>query len=841
MAYRRSLIGSLVGFCLVALAPGGGFADSGIFRAAPLSGAGSRPTGFALADVTGSGRLDFIVTSTGGFQNRLLVGIGFGDSTFALIPPGVDVGGLTGEIAIGDFNGDGVTDVAVTSTNEMSIVVMRGDPSDPDFFLPFGPPIPVGRAPVDVATADLNGDGVLDLVTANEEIEGTEGTLSVLLGLGNGTFSRVDQEPEIEDQVDLRADLGTAFVELADIDGDSILDIFALNRVSETISVFRGAGNGRFDFPTTQAVAGFQHFAVADIDGDGELDLAGALTNLDAVGVRFGNGDGTFGTMAVYPVGSAPIRVALRDVTGDGALDIVAANSRSQDVSVLRGAGDGTFSPARTYVADAEPRRLAFGDIDEDGRLDIAVVSEGDAGATVAVLRGREDGSFFAAEDWRVDGAPTDLAIGDINNNGYADLAGVTESGNLFFFPSQGEAGLGERLIIPLGGRTRGIAVADLNGDLRPDIVVSDFQNGDVAILRGRPDGVPALISRLAAGPQPSAITTGDFNGDGRVDIAVTLLEIGEVAVFLQNPNGTFAAPRRSPVTGTGLRAGPIAMERIDADCDDRDDLVIANNALNSVAILRSSGNGTFTISNEINPTLVGDLPTALLVADFNSDGRQDFAVTNARVAGVQRSVRFFDGRCDGTFTAAPNNRNLPAGLLVTAIAGRDFTGNRILDVSVVNQTANVVRTFLMRGSNGIADGTFESRFPDVVSRMPESIVAADFDGDGRYDLVTGNTDASANNVTVLYNCVRDPGCDLFGQNPAGKAARRGDANDDGIISAADLAALGAEIADGDGDQVEDIELGTFAAAAGVDANGDGRVDHQDSIGIARRIFAGAM
>lgn len=840
MAYRMILISSLVWVAVATVGLSPVAADSGVFRTAPLSSAGSRPTGFALADVSGNDRVDFIVTSTGGFQNRVVVGLGFADSTFALIPPGVDVGGLTGEIAIGDFNGDGRVDVAVTSTNEASVLILLGNGVDPDFFDSPGAPIAVGRAPVDIAVGDLNGDGILDLVTANEEFEQTEGSLSVLLGNGNGTFTRADQEPEIEEVVDLIGGIGTAFVELADVNGDAILDILALNRISETLTIFHGLGNGRFTVSSEQAVPGFQHFAVADVDGDGVIDLVGSLVNLDAVGLRLGSGDGSFGTMEVYPVGSAPIRVALTDVTGDGEIDIVAANSRSQDVSVLRGDGSGGFAAARTYVADAEPRRLAFADVDEDGLLDIAVVSEGDQGATVAVLRGRPDGSFHAAEDWRVDGAPTDLAIGDIDNNGYADLLGVTESGNLFIFPSLGAEGLGDRVNVHLGGRTRGLSVADFNGDRRPDVVVSDFDRGEIVILRGRPNGLPTVLSRLAAGPQPSAVVTGDFNGDGRIDIATTLLEAGDVSVFLQNPNGSFAAPRRSAVTLTGQRAGPIAIEALDADCDGRADLVIANNALNTVAVLRSNGDGFFTITNEIDPLLVGDLPTALLVADFDSDGRQDFAVSNARVAGIARSVRFFYGRCDGTFTAAPTNRNLPAGLLVTAITGRDFTGNQILDVAVVNQTANIVRTFLMRGMGGIADGTFESRFPDVVSRMPESIAAADFDGDGRYDVASGNTDASANNVTLLYNCARDPGCDLFNNDPAGMAARRGDANDDGIISAADFVALGAEIADGDGDQVEDIELGTFAAAAGVDANGDGRVDHQDAIAIARRYFAGA-
>jgi len=839
MTYRRSLL-SLLSLGLVAVVAEPVLAQSGIFRSSPLSVIGSRPTALEVGDVDDDGRLDVVVTNTGGSENTVTVAIGLGDSTFVEFRPGIDVGGLPGELALADFDGDGIQDVAVAATNDSSVAILLGLGTRPMFFSNPRPAITVGRAPVDVVAADMNGDGDLDLVTANEEIEGSAGTISVLLGSGDGNFVRVDHEPTVEGPRDLMGELGTAFVKVVDVNNDEIPDILALNRTSETISIFLGEGDGTFDIPTIQAVPGFQHFDVGDVDGDDNADLVGAVVNLDSVAIRLGNGDGTFGVATVYPVGSAPIRVALHDVTGDDFLDIVAANSRSQDVSVLRGDGDGAFADARTYVADAEPRRLNFGDIDDDGFLDIVVASEGDQGATVAVLRGRPNGAFLAAEDIRVDGAPTDLRAGDVNGNGYADLLGVTESGALFIIPSLGADGLSGFQKIDLGGRTRGLSVAHLNDDLRLDVVVSDFDNGELAVLRGRPDGTVAVTSRLAVGPNPSAVATGDFNGDGLVDLATALVEDGDVSVLVQRPNGTFMGAQRSPVTTTTQRAAPIDLQVIDADCDGRDDLVVANNALNSVAVLRSSGNGLFTISNEIDPLLVGDLPDAIIVADFDSDGREDFAISNARVAGSQRSVRFFYGRCDGTFQAGDTSRNLPAGLLVTAMAGRDFTGNQILDIALVNQTANVVKTFLMRGTDGVANGQFEPRMSDVVSRMPESMTAGDFNGDGRYDAAAGNTDASANNVTVLYNCVRDPGCDLFGQAPMdGVAARRGDANDDEVVSAGDVAALFAEIIDGDGDQVEDVERGTFGAAAGVDANGDGLVDRQDVIGIARRIFSG--
>ena len=132
------------------------------------------------------------------------------------------------------------------------------------------------------------------------------------------------------------------------------------------------------------------------------------------------------------------------------------------------------------------------------------------------------------------------------------------------------------------------------------------------------------------------------------------------------------------------------------------------------------------------------------------------------------------------------------------------------------------------------------------VSRMPIAIAAGDFDNDGRYDAASANNDPRANNLSVLSNCARDPGCNPFpipGRTPGppGQAALRGDGNGDGRISAADLVAVGREVMDSDGFQVEAIGRGSYDAAPGVDANGDGRVDAQDRMAVAHLIFTGTL
>jgi hypothetical protein len=619
------------------------------------------------------------------------------------------------------------------------------------------------------------------------------------------------------------------------VSGDSILDVLALNLISGTISIFFGNGDGTFVAGVIQTVDGAQDIALDDLNGDGELDLVTADTNADQVSVRLGNGDGTFGSADSYRTGTAPARIAIHRVNGDAFADLVTANSRSQDVSLFAGRGDGTFDEARTFVADAEPRALAFGKFDDDDLEDVAVVCEGASGATAAILRGRSDGLLHGAEDIDAGGAPTDLVAGDVNSDAMADLVAVTEGGDLLVYRSTGARGLGPATPLLVGGRPRGLALADLNGDLRLDVAIADIENDVLLVALGKGDGTFGGVRAYPTAREPANVASGDFNDDGRVDLAVTAVTNGEVSVFLQTSGAFDFAPARN----TDVGSTPIDIETLDANCDGRDDAVVANNAGNTVQVLISNAAGVLSVHQTLDASVVGDLPDDIAIGDYNSDGIEDLAVSNARSTGGQSSVHFFYGDCSGDFTAGAGNLNLSAGLLVTALAARDFTGDQITDVASVNQAGNVVRVFLGRGSNGAGDGGFSGRIGDTVSRMPEVLAAGDFDDDGRYDVVAGNTDPSAGNVSVMLNCSREPTCHPFGFAPAGMAATRGDGNDDGTLSAADVAAVAAEVIDGDGDQVEAVETGFFTAVAGVDANGDGRVDEQDAHAVARRIFAG--
>jgi len=322
-------------------------------------------------------------------------------------------------VAAGDFNGDGVPDLAtVGSFNTVSVLLGNGDGS-------FQAPLifTAGRNPFSVAVGDFNGDGRLDLVTANI----SSNDVSVLLGNGDGSFQPARNF----------ATGGTqpVSVVVGDFNGDGVLDLAVVNTSSNTVSVLLGNGDGTFQAPLTFA-AGTNPVSVAvgDFNGDGALDLAVTNVGLDfnneagAVSVLLGNGDGSFQAALTFTVGKNPRSVAVGDFNRDGVPDLAVANGGSDSVSVLLGNGDGTFYETRNFATDRSPVSVVVGDFNGDGVADLAVVVSGASGSfgavgRVSVLLGNRNGTFQAAWNFGAGGGASSVAVSDFNGDGKPDLA----------------------------------------------------------------------------------------------------------------------------------------------------------------------------------------------------------------------------------------------------------------------------------------------------------------------------------------------------------------------------------------------------------------------------------
>ena len=324
-------------------------------------------------------------------------------------------------VALGDVNGDGLLDIVTVNDGGTASVLLGLSAGS------YGPKAdyPTGSYPDGIALGDVNGDGRLDLVTSNSG----DNTISVLLGTGTGTFG-------------LKADYATGAqaygLALGDVNGDGRLDVVTANINSSSASVLLALNGGGFGVP---AIYGTNYsplsVALGDVNGDGQLDMvtANAISpthGVCAASVLLGTGAGTFGSKTDYPIASSVISVILGDVNGDGHLDLATANTGpngGNSTSVLMGTGMGTFGSKTDYPTGSIPYSIALGDVDGDGRLDIVTANFG--ANTTSVLRGLSAGGFAPKVDYATGINPGSITLGDVNGDGRLDIAAANSgSGN---------------------------------------------------------------------------------------------------------------------------------------------------------------------------------------------------------------------------------------------------------------------------------------------------------------------------------------------------------------------------------------------------------------------------
>jgi len=341
--------------------------------------------------------------------------------------------------------------------------------------------------PSSVAIVDLNGDGRPDLAIANSFFDSDEdgvATVSVRLNRGDGTFKpRRDYSTG-----DLPESLG-----VGDVNGDGKPDLVTANAWAGSVSVLLNGGDGSFrarsDYETGSRT---ESVAIADLNGDGAPDIAAAVADAKVVAVLLNKGDGTFSPPVTYPAGAAPLDVAIGDLDGNGTPDLVTANERST-VSVLLNDGKGHFAPRHDFAAGDEPVSVAIGDLNGDGRADLAVSHFGSVGRAnhVSILTNDGGGSFGTRRNYPVADGLGEIAIGDLNGDRKLDVVTTNDdSDRLSVLINRGDGSLYPRVAYPTGPGPQAVAIGDLNRDGRPDLVTVDSvsdQSNDVAVLLDTP------------------------------------------------------------------------------------------------------------------------------------------------------------------------------------------------------------------------------------------------------------------------------------------------------------------------------------------------------------------
>jgi hypothetical protein len=637
-------------------------------------------------DINGDGKLDLVIGS------QLFLGNGDGTYRPAIKLP------EDSALALGDFNHDGKPDLLFSSGD-----VWLGN-GDGTFTKSAAITVDGGNIYA-VAVADLNGDGIDDLVVFSN-------SLQIFIANGDGTF-------QAKASYNLPVSNGVQIL-VADLNHDGKLDL-VVNSVGQGVFVLLGNGDGSFQDPVNVFTStGNVSFAMGDFNGDGNQDLVVADESQQNVTVLLGNGDGSFVLGSTVATGLEGLGgIVAGDFNGDGRLDFATADSEVSGLHLFLGNGDGTFQPGAVYApagsdAEAGLSNLTALDLNNDGRLDLLAESGGglgDNGSTTNIFLALADGSFRAARMYGVTSGPYKAA--------------------------------------------RFVNAADLNRDGRPDIVGVGYSTGRPFVLLNRGDGTFAnsveydflTDSQRQQGfvPDVTDFIVGDFNNDGIPDLLADVADAHSAfapmrVLLLGNGDGTFQAPLQVPLNTFYFPNDNVVAA--DVNGDGNLDLVGIGSNGTDVEVDLGNGDGTFQPPISTGPldnvNQFYSLPYGFAVADFNGDAKLDVVI-----AEKDGSLAVLPGNGDGTFGAPIHSAG---GMQSLAFAAADVDGDGKADLVTTNFDGTVS---YLRG-NG--DGTFQRPINYLFGSSANAIIGAielaDVNGDGSPDVVAH----SESYVAVLLN-----------------------------------------------------------------------------------------
>jgi hypothetical protein len=359
-------------------------------------------------------------------------------------------------------------------------------------------------------------------------------------------------------------------VTVADVDGDGHLDILTADFGATQVSVLYGTGSGTFGgrraFETNVQPS---RLACADFDLDGHVDVALSHSGFLGAGVLWATGSAGTLAMSAYGTGAASTDIAVADFNDDGDPDLALNNPSNQMISILLGDGERDFSTSTLSVSIASPTALVAGDFDNDGNQDLFVAGQLDDGR---VYLGSGAGTFSAGASVALhyETNPISMAPGDLNGDGNEDIAVAAYGNGVASYAGDVQLLMGDgtgAFPMPSGsGRlqydtaitttanrahTTGVAIADFDGDGLPDLAASNAVADTVGVIRNAGDSAFGDLLELPARANPSAVATGDFNEDGRQDVVVTSSADNAVCVWL----GRFEMPSGSIAVGDGASA----------------------------------------------------------------------------------------------------------------------------------------------------------------------------------------------------------------------------------------------------------------------------------------------
>jgi hypothetical protein len=370
--------------------------------------------------------------------------------------------------------------------------------------------------PIDIKAGDVNNDGMIDLVTANRSTF-NPWSLGVFLNQGGGVFSQGTV---------VGPGVGGEALALADLDGDSDLDVAICDRSISTfyVGIYTNDGEGNFTLARTISAGQVPiDIAAADLDGDSDLDLAVADINGNQIVILRNNGNATF-TSAFIPIGARPLSVVPGDYDGDNDIDLAVCSQTEAAVKILMNNGNGTFAAPVVYPMGNyySPTGAAAADFDGDGDLDLAI--ELQYSRSLGIMMNNGDGTFAPVVGYGpCAGNPVAISVGDFDSDNDPDVAVCLSppwpNGAISIFRNDSYGAFLEPTSFFAGYSALSLATGDFDNDSHDDLATGVYQELRVRVLLNR--SLPPVSPDLNANSNPDECDCpGDLNGDFLVDLA---------------------------------------------------------------------------------------------------------------------------------------------------------------------------------------------------------------------------------------------------------------------------------------------------------------------------------
>ncbi len=670
------------------------------------------------------------------------------------------------QLAAADFDLDGLTDLVVAQSTGEGVRVLFNQTTPLDTNLNFSERIYIASTDIvsAVVAKDVNLDGYPDIVFTDI--------------VNNKIFVFTMKNPWFTFSGKMTTGNGPQDIVIADLNNDNLPDILTANKKDKTISIFyhkKITSSSSADFNNRVDIGNgteFRDISVGDINLDGYPDIIAASVADSSISFFIYDPTTKKFNATKQKMKNGISAVSLSDINGDGIKDFIFSLVEKGEVEIwFNDTKINTIPPAKAinFHTGKTPSSITTADVNRDGREDIIVSNVSDNTVTVAFNNYylMNNGITFSMKSFPAKGILTDIAKADFNMDGKEDVAvSVWDSNSVSVFLNKTTAGnltpdFSTRKDLKILSAGSNIETCDINMDGKPDIAVTNWGDNVSIFLNKTNAGDSALsFSRMfvfstGVNAGPNSLAFGDLNADGKPDLVVTnqfpdVNNNYSIAVMINETSTGDSIPKFTNYQALDAAKGPWKVKIDDFNMDKKPDIAVANFTGGTVSFFINSttaGDTTFSYSGRYDYN-AGSGTAGLDAGDLNGDGAPDIAVANQNADSIAVLI-------NKTLTGNAFNFSSPtmfpaeAGPVFIKITNIDF--EKKPELLVANSSVkNVFSVFANGWIPGLQDVYFGDMVNYKVASMPAALTVADFNLDGKPDVITANQGSPA--ITVALN-----------------------------------------------------------------------------------------